>query len=79
MTAPPPKQRVVNCRKKRRYSDEFAARAGAQLFLEQVGDNAIGIYRCDQCGGWHMTHHAARKLRVTREDLFLQPSYKEPV
>lgn len=76
MTAPPPKKRVADCTRKRRYSDEFAARAGAQIFCQETGQAQIGIYQCDLCSGWHLTRDAARKFRVTATELFLQPSYK---
>ena len=73
MTAPPLKRTVLNCRNKRRYSDEFTARAGVQSFLQyEANENdRAWIYRCTECGGWHMTSKSnGRKWMVTRSLLF---------
>lgn len=77
MTAPPIKLTVATCNKKRRYSDEYAARAAAQILCQQTQQPRAGVYPCELCRGWHVTSDAARKYRVTADDLFLNPSYKE--
>lgn len=73
MTAPPLKRTVANCRNKRRYSDEFTARAGVQIFLQHnTNENdRAWVYHCPECGGWHMTSKSkGRKWLVTRTLLF---------
>jgi hypothetical protein len=73
MTAPPIKLPLLNCRKKRRFSDEFAARAAAQERLQQLGQkDGLSVYRCVHCRGWHLTSKrgAPRYLRVTDTDVY---------
>jgi hypothetical protein len=56
VSAPPIKVRVFNCLQKRRFSDEFGARAAAQERLQQLGwKDGLRVYRCPECHGWHMT------------------------
>lgn len=72
MTAPPPKRKVVVCHRKRRFTDEFVARAAAQIELEQrhVTIDKLWVYRCHECSGWHLTSKAkSRKSMVTLDNL----------
>ena len=42
------------CKSKRRFGDETAARKAADL-LELQSNAKVSIYKCDRCGGWHLT------------------------
>lgn len=73
MTAPPIKLPLRNCIKKRRFSDEFAARAACQERLQQLGQkDGLSVYHCPHCNGWHLTSKrgAPRYYRVTDTDVY---------
>lgn len=73
MAAPPIKQVVFNCLKKRRYSDEYGARAAAQSRLQCIGwMDGLAVYRCPDCAGWHLTSqpHAPKYFRVTDTEVY---------
>lgn len=73
MSAPPIKTVVRNCQKKRRFSDEFAARAATQSRLQEIGQkDGLSVYRCPLCAGWHMTSNkrSARYWRVTDTEVY---------
>ena len=73
MSAPPIKLVEFNCSKKRRFSDEFAARAAAQERLQQLGEkDGLSVYRCPLCCGWHLTSSktAPRYFRVTDTEVY---------
>lgn len=73
MSAPPIKTVVRNCQKKRRFSDEYAARAAAQERLQKLGQkDGLSVYRCPLCAGWHLTSNkrAARYWRVTDTEVY---------
>lgn len=56
MTAPPLKGHTKTCASKRRYPCELTARAAAMDSIERNGNaKVLGVYRCPQCGGWHLT------------------------
>lgn len=79
MTAPPPTKNVANCQKKRRYSDEFAARAGAQYFCVVRAVARVWVYPCPCCRGWHFTRKPkARKYLVTEQQLLTTEAPCEP-
>lgn len=70
MTAPPLKnKRQINCLNKRRYPDEFSARAGA---MHAVGTyrrvEELHVYKCVICGGWHLTRQVQHGAGVTADD-----------
>jgi hypothetical protein len=72
MSAPPLKVNVRNCLNKRRYSDEFAARAAAQASIKRHGNaQALWVYQCTECRGWHLTHknQKTRRTMVTSMEL----------
>ena len=49
------------CKRKRRFADEFAARAQGMHELEV--DKFIGqlyVYKCQWCRGWHLTRQELR-------------------
>lgn len=72
MTAPPPTKNIANCRRKRRYSDEFGARGGAQHFCRARAVERVWVYRCPCCRGWHFTRKAkAKKYMVTERQLLI--------
>ena len=68
MSAPPTKKRILNCRAKRRYNDEVSARAAAMYALDQCDAHgrelqALYVYTCPECGGYHLTRKAQGYLR----------------
>ena len=44
------------CEKKARYSSRAEAEA-AIAACEEHGTRGLTLYRCDYCGGWHLTSH----------------------
>lgn len=48
------KNKVEGCQKKKRYSDEFAARASGVCRMTAEGVR-LYIYQCNYCRGWHLT------------------------
>ena len=50
-------QVVSACAKKRRYVTYEQARAVVR-HREREGGEPLFIYRCEYCGGWHITHEA---------------------
>jgi len=67
VSAPPKKRPVLICEGKRRYSCELTARAAAMISITEHGNvSRLYVYRCDVCGGWHLTKHPnGRKYMVT--------------
>ena len=58
-----------SCAKKRRYATYEQARATIR-FCEETEDRPLYIYKCEYCGGWHLTHQADRQKydrKVRRE------------
>ena len=53
-----------SCAKKRRYVTYDQARATAR-FCEESEGRPLYIYKCEFCGGWHLTHQADQQ-RVAR-------------
>lgn len=47
--------RVSSCAKKRRYATYDQARAVARWSEDENGQE-LRIYKCEYCGGWHLTH-----------------------
>ena len=77
MTAPVASKAVLTCRSKKRYSDEFAARACASLTCEHWNLPAAGVYHCPECKGWHITtNKKERRARVTATELVMKPDYR---
>lgn len=73
MSAPPIKQVTFNCLKKRRFGDEYAARAAAQERLQFLGrKDGLAVYRCPECRGWHLTSQKSppRYFRVTDTEVY---------
>lgn len=50
------------CEGKRRYSDEFGARAAGQC-LEVENSVKLYMYPCEVCRGWHLTKTKQAKDR----------------
>lgn len=46
-----------SCAKKRRYATYDQARATLR-FCEESEGRPLYIYKCEYCGGWHLTHQA---------------------
>lgn len=58
-----------SCAKKRRYATYEQARATIR-FCEETEDRPLYIYKCEYCGGWHLTHQVDRQKydrKVRRE------------
>lgn len=65
-----------NCRKKRYYTDEIAARAGALLALSEWADTQrLWVYECKKCPGWHLTSvNQGQRWLVTAGEPVHEPS-----
>jgi hypothetical protein len=75
VSAPPLKPRVRTCRAKRRYSDQFAARAGAAGEIDAGRASRLWIYHCRECQGWHLTSKdQGRAWLVTKDALVAEPA-----
>lgn len=57
MTAPPKKRRRQVCEGKRRYPDELTAKVFGMNSSSRNGVEDLYTYRCEVCGGWHLTKH----------------------
>ena len=58
-----------SCAKKRRYATYDQARATLR-FCEESEGRPLYIYKCEYCGGWHLTHQADQQKydrKVRRE------------
>ena len=51
--------RYKACESKNRYASRQEAQAAARA-CEAHGSPKLFAYRCDYCGGWHLTHHRPR-------------------
>jgi hypothetical protein len=49
---------IENCRRKRRFATEREADDAA--YRARMEGRQLGIYRCDLCGGWHLTSRPGR-------------------
>lgn len=69
MSAPPLKGQAATCNKKRRYPCELTARAAAMDAIERYRNtDALSVYRCRICSGWHLTKQVNGKVVVTETD-----------
>jgi hypothetical protein len=48
------------CTRKRRYASEAEAKKAAERGSRRKDAPKIFVYRCEYCGGWHLTHHRPR-------------------
>jgi len=48
------------CERKRRYETRVEAQKAANLARRRKDAPAIYVYRCQFCGGWHLTHRKPR-------------------
>lgn len=62
-------QILRGCEGKRRYSDEFGARAAGQVAREEMG-KPFWIYKCEVCRGWHLTSKPNRKESLAADFKF---------
>lgn len=49
------------CDRKRRYATSVEAKRAAQQASKRKDAPQIYVYRCEFCGGWHLTHRKPRK------------------
>lgn len=47
------------CRSKRKFPNEEQAKSTAEL-LELQNNQSFTTYKCDRCGGWHLTKESSR-------------------
>lgn len=62
-----------SCLRKRRFANEATARAGAQIECQRgaVRNDAMWIYGCQNCRGWHITNNIkSNRWRVTADLLW---------
>jgi hypothetical protein len=50
-----------NCQQKRRYVNEKMAEAAAEHQMLLQYDLELSVYKCDVCGGWHLTRRPKTK------------------
>ena len=51
----PPRAQRVSCERKERYASEAEARSIALMNAPRGRSAAVAPYRCELCGGWHLT------------------------
>ena len=56
MTAPPVKKAKINCASKLRFNTVEQAIANMAFSAGKWGVDAVGVYMCRECGGYHMTN-----------------------
>lgn len=49
-----------SCDTKRRFKTEREAAAAAEYQMLIKPDLELSAYKCDQCGGWHLTRQARK-------------------
>lgn len=77
MGIPLPKSPQKTCERKRRYADEFAARAaGMQTLNANRKQGEIHVYRCTVCLGWHLTRFPVGTA-VTSQNPVYEPSFSD--
>jgi hypothetical protein len=79
MSIPLPRFPEKTCQRKRRYADEFAARAaGMQTLCANKKQGEIHVYRCSVCRGWHLTSFPVGTA-VTSQDPVYEPSFVDEI
>ena len=53
--------RFHGCERKRRFETKAEARKAAERASRRKDAPKIYVYRCEICGGWHLTHRKPRK------------------
>ena len=61
MTAPKEKREIITCNQKKRYSDEFVARAVGASLSVQFSTAELYMYKCSNCRGYHITRQNSYK------------------
>jgi hypothetical protein len=56
----PPRAQRASCDRKERYASEAEARSIALMNAPPGRAAAVKPYRCELCGGWHLTTKARR-------------------
>lgn len=68
------------CLSKRRFPDEYVARAAIQSGMQNgsISTDKLYVYQCPSCRGWHMTHknHGEKTHSVTPQDPFHRDVHK---
>ncbi len=65
-----------SCLPKRRFADEVTVRAAAQIECDRgaAPRNAMWIYPCGNCRGWHLTNKPGKRMRrVTSAEMYEAP------
>lgn len=55
-----PFQFASNCQQKRRFGTEKQARDAADHQMLVRDDIVLSVYRCELCGGWHLTRQSGK-------------------
>ena len=63
---------VRGCESKRRFSDEYGARAAGQITGEEK-QLKLYIYPCDLCRGWHLTRNKQQRKDRAVDYVFTGP------
>jgi hypothetical protein len=50
-----PADRYISCQRKKRFKTEENARAARKRVMKQWRTGQVVIYRCHNCGGWHLS------------------------
>jgi len=50
-----PFQSAQDCSPKKRYGSEFLAKRAAEESMSLDYNLELYVYKCDLCGGWHLT------------------------
>ena len=53
-----PFRQTSNCQSKRRFASERQAKEAAEHQMLLKPDLELSAYKCELCGGWHLTRQA---------------------
>ncbi|MDB5168152.1 MAG: iviTM7 [Candidatus Saccharibacteria bacterium] len=57
---------VSNCQQKRRFSTERQAQESAEYQMLVQSNITLSVYKCELCGGWHLTRQAGEQTAKRR-------------
>lgn len=69
-----------SCTSKRRYPDEYVARAAAQIVCDTgaAKRGAMWIYPCEFCRGWHISNTKSGYARKVTSEHIVPPARPDP-